>query len=152
MAAVGRPPFVWMRPDTQDSRFAKVPLQGVLDVADLAAAAAKSFSLSASSLGLILVAPPGPEPPLAAISTALLRAPLSVTAELASEGIAPGCWMLARVSISALSAALASAAQDKAARLAAEANAAQESAARVAAEAARGAAEAAAPLQAPGAR
>ena len=136
-----RPPYVWVKPDTQGS-FTRVPLQGVLDVADLAAATASCWRMSAACLELILAAQPSAEPPLpAAISAALLGDTLSVTGKLASVGVVPGCWLLARVSADALTRAEAAAVWEREARLAAQALADKKA---MVAEAARASAEAAA--------
>ena len=122
-----RPPFVWIKPDTHGS-FTRVQLRDVLDVADLADAAALRLNMSATS-ELFLVALPSLEPPLpAAILAALHGDPLRVTAELAGIGVVSGCWMVMRVSTDALT-------QERQARLAAEDALIREREARLAAQA-----------------
>jgi hypothetical protein len=141
-ATAERPPFVWFKLHTQVS-FCKLPLGDHVDVADLAAAAGARCGVGPASLELFLAAPPSAQPPLpAAIAAALLCDPLPVYANLLDAGIAPGAWLLARVTADALSAAQAgraaaeaALATAEAARATAEASAAWEREARLAAKA-----------------
>ena len=135
MPATARPPFVWAKPHTHGV-FARVPLHGLFDVADLAAAAR---GVGGDSPELLLVAPPSAQPPPpSAIASALLSEPLLVSADLLDAGVVPGCWLLTRVSADAQSAsvaaALAAVAHERQERMATEAALAAEKTAHAIAE------------------
>ena len=87
----------------EDEAFAKVQLEGCMDVADVAARACEKFprwGVDAGQVYLFLAAAGGKvEPPLATLKAAAAdpTARLSENWLLTRAGIAPGCWLLARV-------------------------------------------------------
>ena len=102
-------------PSLEGEAFAKVQLEGCMDVADVAARACKEFprwGVDAGQVRLFLAAAGGADRPSPAALAAVAADSVGRLSEewpLARAGIVPGCWLLARVPPSAAAAPGASA-------------------------------------------
>jgi hypothetical protein len=90
-------------PPLEGEVFAKVQLEGCADVADVVARACTEFphwGVNAGQVRLFLAAAGGADRPTPAALTAVVADPTTRLSEdwlLTRAGIAPGCWLLARM-------------------------------------------------------